>query len=130
MEKASIDLIVKNAHASQFGGRGGCCLFVHEGSIDMFAKLVAQWSQRCGVPMLAETSEDGTALAESSGGGPASAGSAEWFDIPTSTWRRRKEDGEVLVSDPVPRIDRATGLPLDPSAFQASKRAALERWRG
>ena len=64
------------------------------------------------------------------GGGPASAGPAVWFHIPTSTWRRRKEDGEVLVSDPVMRIDSATGLPLDMSAFQASKRAALERWRG
>ena len=57
--------------------------------------------------MLAETSEDGTALAESSEGGLASAGSAEWFDIPTSTLRRRKEDGEVLVSDPVPRSRQA-----------------------
>ena len=84
-------------------------LYVWEKHIDLFVSILATLVSRFGVPYTDLL--DDSVLAEA----------GQWFDMPTNRWHVRKSDtGEVVVSDPVPRL----GLPL--AGFQRVKAAALE----
>ena len=91
-------MIANNATDLQLGGKRGCQLYLGEDSIDTFARLVAAWSQRCGVPILmTNNANDGTALADQSQAeaDPSDTITEIRFDIITATWRcKGKEDGE------------------------------------
>ena len=56
----------------------------------------------------------------------ALADEPEWFGPRTSRWHLRRSDtGEIVVSDPVPRLG-SNGQPLNKAAFQKAKADALD----
>ena len=85
-------------------------VYVLEKDMDLFVSILATLVSRFGVPYCTDLPND-SVLAEA----------GQWFDMLTNRWHVRKSDtGEVVVSDPAPRL----GLPL--AVFQRANAAALE----
>ena len=105
IEQASIRVL-----CSPSSGKGGpMMIHVWVGHVEMLVSLIATLVSRFGVP-LADLPDD-SALAEA----------PQWFDISTNRWHLRRDGtGEVVVSDPVPRL----GLSL--TEFTKAKADALE----
>ncbi len=108
-ERPQIEKAVLRVLCAPSSGKGGVkMLYVWEKHLDLLVSMLATLVSRLDVPHV-DWPED-SALAEE----------PQWFDICTSRWNLRNDAGEVVVSDPVPRL----GLTL--VEFQKAKAAALE----